>query len=137
MPPTSSATAELAGAPLRAVVEAAERAVAPGMTLGVAVLDLRTGELVQGSGGRPFYSASLAKLLVVVDMLDRRRSGGLVIAAADLELVERALRGSDDGAMNVLWGTYDGPGAIGRLADRLGLAATEPPDDETQWVRRW
>lgn len=119
---------------VRAVVDASERAIAPGMTLGVAVLDVSTGELVQGRyGTRPFMAASLSKLVLVVDMLDRRRTQGRAIAGSDLELVGRALSSSDDGAMNVLWVRYDGPGAIGRVAARLGLAATRAPSDPTQW----
>jgi beta-lactamase class A len=134
IPGTTSASADVPGAALEAVVDAAERAVPSGMTVGVAVLDLTTGELVRdGNGGREFFSASLAKLIVVVDMLDRRRSSGLVIPKSDLDLISRALRASDDGAMNALWGTYGGPAAIDRVADRLGLTGTEPPDDVTQW----
>jgi hypothetical protein len=116
------------------VVDAAERAVTPGMTLGVAVLDVSSGELVMGrDGGRQFFSASLSKLVVVVDMLDRQRAEGRAIAGADLELAGRALSSSDDGAMNVLWGRYDGPGAISRVATRLGLTATAPPDNPNVW----
>jgi hypothetical protein len=133
-PTTTSATAELAGAPVSAVVQAAERAAAPGMNLGVAVLDVSSGELIEGSNARrQVYSASLAKLIVVVDMVDRRRSNGVTITASDVDLVGRALRGSDDGAMNVLWGRFDGQGAVGRLSARLGLTGTEAPDDSTQW----
>jgi hypothetical protein len=133
-PTTTSAAAELAGPPVSAVVQVAERAAAPGMNLGVAVLDVSSGELVEGSNARrQVYSASLAKLIVVVDMVDRRRSNGLTITASDVDLVGRALRGSDDGAMNVLWGRFDGQGAIGRVATRLGLTDTEAPDDSTQW----
>jgi hypothetical protein len=120
--------------PVQAVVDATERAIGPGMTMGVAVLDASTGELVPGrSGNRPFMSASLVKLLVVVDMLDRRRTDGRAIAESDLELVRRALRSSDDGAMNVLWSRYDGLGAVGRLTARLGLSATRAPSDPSQW----
>lgn len=120
--------------PPSAVVEAAERAAAPGMVLGVAVLDVQTGELASGRhGARPFISASLSKLIVVVDMLQRRRTEGLVIDAAGLDLVGRALRGSDDAAMNVLWGRYDGHRAISRVAAALGLGATRAPADPTQW----
>jgi hypothetical protein len=104
------------------------------MTLGVAVLDVSTGELVEGRyGARPFMAASLSKLVLIVDMLDRRRMQGLAITEFDLELVARALRSSDDGAMNVLWGRYDGPGSMGRVATRLGLSASRAPVDSSQW----
>jgi hypothetical protein len=120
--------------PAQAVVDATERAITPGMTLGVAVLDVVSGEVVLGRyGNRPFMSASLAKLVLVVDMLDRRRADGRAIAESDLELVGRALSSSDDGAMNVLWGRYDGPGAVRRVAARLGLSATRAPSDASTW----
>lgn len=119
---------------VRDVVDAAEGAMPPGMTLGVAVLDVDTGELVEGRlGGRQFMAASLSKLIVVVDMFDRRRSEGREIAEADLKLVDRALSSSDDGAMSALWGRYDGLGAVRRVAGQLGLTATRPPDDHGEW----
>lgn len=120
--------------PPRAVVEAAERAAVPGMRLNVAVLDLTTGELVEGGNGRqPVYSASLSKLILVVDMLDRRRLDGIPIDESDFRLVGRALSRSDDGAMNALWSLFDGRGAIGRVAGRLGLTGTRAPSDQSQW----
>jgi hypothetical protein len=119
---------------MAAVVQAAEQTVPPSIALGVAALNLRTGDFAVGrDGGRQFYSASLVKLIVVVDMLDRRRLEGRPISDADLRLVARALSASDDGAMNALWGKFDGPGAIGRIAQRIGLTATQAPGDSSQW----
>jgi hypothetical protein len=120
--------------PMAAVVEAAERTMPPSITFGVAALNLRTGEFAAGRNGQQqFFSASLVKLILVVDMLDRRRLEGLPISEPDLRLVARALSNSDDGAMNALWGKHDGPGAIGRMAGRIGLTATRAPDDSSQW----
>jgi len=118
----------------RQVLAAAERVAGSGMSLGVAVLDVNTGELAVGrGGGQEFMSASLCKLLVAVDVLDRHRAEGRRLEPGDLELIERALSGSDDGAMNVLWGKYDGAGGIGRVAGRLGLTARLPPDSAETW----
>jgi hypothetical protein len=106
----------------------------PSIDFGVAALNLRTGDFAEGrSGARQFFSASLVKLIVVVDMLDRRRLEGMAISDADLRLVARALSASDDGAMNALWGKFDGVGAIGRVAGRIGLTATKAPGDPSQW----
>jgi hypothetical protein len=116
------------------MVAAAENAAAPGISLGVAVLDVHTGELAVGRGGeREFMSASLSKLMVAVDVLDRHRAEGRQPGPADLELIGRALSASDDDAMNVLWGKHDGAGAIGRVAGRLGLTARLPPDATETW----
>ena len=116
------------------LVTAAESAAAPGMTLGVAVLDVDTGELVLGrDGGRQFMSASLSKLILAVDVLDRHRAEGRSVDPAGLDLITRALSGSDDNAMNVLWGRYDGAGAVSRVAARLGLTATLAPESTDMW----
>ncbi|GAA3857665.1 hypothetical protein GCM10022243_24040 [Saccharothrix violaceirubra] len=54
-------------------------------------------------------------------------------SADDRELLVRALSLSDDSAMNALWDRHDGMGAITRVATRVGLVATSPPTDPTQW----
>lgn len=116
------------------VVAAAESAALPGMTLGMAVLNLHTGELAVGRGGeREFMSASLSKLIVAVDVLDRHRAEGRPLAPDDLDLIGRALSVSDDNAMNVLWGKHDGAGAIGRVAGRLGLTVRLPAGATGMW----
>lgn len=105
----------------------------PGTVLGVAVLDRNTGELATGaSAGVPMYSASLVKVIVAVDVLDRRRTG-LPVDDGDLALIRRALGPSDDDAMNALWTSFDGIGAIGRVAAALGLQDSRAPDDPSQW----
>lgn len=105
-----------------------------GATVGVAAIDLATGELAPGSGGeQTFDTASLAKLFLVVDMLARQRDGELTLGARDLRLVDDALVASSDPAMNALWTRYDGPGAITRVARSLGLEDTSAPEDPSQW----
>lgn len=118
----------------KALVAAAEGAAPDGMTLGVAVLDVNTGELVAGSDGeRRFMAASLTKLILAVDILDQHRAEGRPLDAEDRDLVGRALSSSDDNAMNALWGRHDGAGGVGRVADRLGLTASLPPGSAEMW----
>lgn len=118
----------------RSAVEAAQAAAAPATELGVAVLDRVTGETAVGDrGAEPFYTASLSKLVVAVDMLDRRRTESLVVTAQDLDLVRRALGPSDDAAMNALWTRFDGVGAAARVSASVGLAGTTAPADPSQW----
>lgn len=118
----------------RQLAAAAERAGRPGMTLGVAVLDVHTGEMALGRDGkREFMSASLSKLIVAVDVLDRFRAEGRRLDPVDRDLIDRALSDSDDGAMNVLWGKHNGVGAIDRVARRLGLTARISPDSAGKW----
>ncbi|MEJ2859986.1 serine hydrolase [Actinomycetospora flava] len=105
-----------------------------GATVGVAAIDLATGELAPGSSGeQTFDTASLAKLFLVVDMLQRQRDGELTLGARDVRLVNAALVSSSDPAMNALWTQYDGPGAITRVSQSLDLEDTSTPEDSSQW----
>lgn len=115
-------------------VSAAHAAAAPSTELGVAVLDRATGDIAAGTrGDEPFYTASVSKLVVAVDILDRRRSSGLDVFEDDLDLIRRALGPSDDDAMNILWTRFDGPGAAARVSSGLGLEVTSAPEALGQW----
>ncbi|HWO64969.1 MAG TPA: serine hydrolase [Umezawaea sp.] len=111
----------------------AEEAAGDSVDMGVAIMDLRTGALVGSGGDKPYYSASLSKLLLVVDVLDRRAAGDLDLSDEDLDLIDRALSYSDDGAMDVMWTRFDGMDAIDRVAQRVGMTGTHAPDDPSQW----
>jgi hypothetical protein len=118
----------------QAAVDAAQGAAGSATELAVAVLDRETGEVALGArGGEPYYTASLSKVLVAVDVLDRRRLDGLAVADADIALLNRALGPSDDNAMNALWSRFDGAGGIGRVSSRVGLTGTTGPRDPSQW----
>jgi len=138
LPPASAETTP-APPPLQrglaqAAVTAAEAKAAESTELAVAVFDRGTGELAVGArGNEPFYTASLSKLIVIVDVLDRRRLEGLAVTDDDLALFRRALALSDDSAMNVLWERFDGNGAPARVSARLGLGATSAPRRTGQW----
>ncbi|MEV6241232.1 serine hydrolase [Lentzea sp. NPDC051838] len=95
--------------------------------VGVAVMDLQTGQTMSQEGDKPFYSASLSKLILAVDALQQPLSDD------DQDLIHRALSASDDEAMDVLWTRFDGMDAIGRVAAEAGLTGTHAPDDPSQW----
>jgi hypothetical protein len=95
--------------------------------VGVAVLDLQTGQVISQEGDQPFYSASLSKLILAVDALQQP------LSADDQDLIHRALSASDDEAMDVLWTRFDGMDAIGRVAAEAGLTGTHAPEDPSQW----
>ncbi|MDX3663980.1 serine hydrolase [Streptomyces sp. ID05-26A] len=95
--------------------------------VGIAVLDLKTNQVVSEQGDQPFYSASLSKLILAVDALQQQLSD------EDQDLIHRALSASDDNAMDVLWTRFDGMDAIGRVAAEAGLTGTHAPDDPSQW----
>ena len=112
----------------RAAVAAAEGAAGGSTELAVAVLDRETGEVALGArASEPYYTASLSKVVVAVDALDRRRLEGLVVTDPDIDLLRQAIGPSDDGAMNALWSRFDGAGAAGRVSSRLRLPGTTAP----------
>ncbi|WP_082114524.1 serine hydrolase [Lentzea aerocolonigenes] len=95
--------------------------------VGVAVMDLQTGQTISQDGDKQFYSASLSKLILAVDALQQPLSDD------EQDLIHRALSASDDEAMDVLWTRFDGMDAIGRVAAEAGLTGTHAPDDPSQW----
>ena len=106
----------------QAAVNAAQEQASSPTELGAAVFDRSTDELAVGERGHErFYTASLSKLIVIVDVLDRRRTEGLQVTDDDLKLVARALGPSDDSAMSALWEKFDGAGAPARVSAKLGL----------------
>ncbi len=120
---------------LAAAVEAAESAAErDDVVVGVAVADRTTGQLARGHrGDRTFNAASLAKLVLAVDMIDRQERGALTLGDRDRRLLHAALNSSSDEAMNALWSSYDGPGAITRVAEGIGMVDTTSADDPSQW----
>lgn len=133
-PPAASAAPRVVRAQVREAVAAAESAAPASTEPGLAVLDRVTGELAVGArGDEPYFTASLSKLLIAVDVLHRHRVEGVAVDANDLDLIRRALGPSDDQAMNVLWVRFDGPGAVSRVAARLGLSSAAPPPTPSQW----
>lgn len=114
-----------------AVVDAVDRVV-PGSTVGLAVHDRRTGDTVVGARtDEPFYTASVVKLLIAVDVLrghDWRPPGGTT--GSDLTAM---LSASDDGAATRLWEEFGGTAVVERTARLVGLDATTPPADAEEW----
>lgn len=132
-PPAAPAPPAPTGA-AAAAVGAAESAVGPSTELAVVVLDRTTGEIAVGEQGREaFFAASLAPVVVAVDLLERRRTGDLELDERALQLIGRALGPNDEDAMDTLWSRYDGAGAAGRVGQRLGLTGTVAPESEDEW----
>jgi len=94
--------------------------VPPGVRAGYAVFDRETGRTVrQYRPHQVFRSASVVKILIALDHLERSRD-------VDPRL-RSMLRSSDDAAATALW-RRGGRGAIvERMARRMGLTDTRPP----------
>ncbi|HEV2784564.1 MAG TPA: hypothetical protein VGX25_34710 [Actinophytocola sp.] len=138
--PTSSAPASPSPQPNRqviprprprldpATVTAAVQSVQATATVGALVIDRATGaELVAVEPDRQFRSASLVKLLVAIDAVQR---------GAD-ERVRRQittmLRVSHDGIASALWSAGGGAELVTRIGAQLGLTGTAPPSPPGQW----
>ncbi|MEU6431889.1 hypothetical protein ABZ860_38820 [Microbispora sp. NPDC046973] len=99
--------------------------VPAGVTAGYAVVDVTTGRTVaQRQAHHRFRSASVVKILIATDYLERHRG---TIPAADMALLTPMLRGSDDDAATALWRRGGQGEIVRRMARRIGLTETSPP----------
>jgi hypothetical protein len=129
----TSPCASVAQRPDDAAVRAAHRAreaAGPGAVTSVAVVDLAgCAELAAVAPEEPFASASLVKLLIALDVLERSPEAP--------EETRRRLRlmlsASDDDVANELWSAGGGPEIVRRTAERLGLRGTRPPERPGLW----
>ncbi|TCO35966.1 hypothetical protein EV652_101854 [Kribbella steppae] len=102
-------------------------AVSDGVTAGIAVFDRRTGLFVQRhNADHRFRSASVVKLLIVLDYL-WDRAPAYDVPAADRTRLEVMLRSSDDDAASYYWDELGGAAIVDRMVQRLGLTHTAGP----------
>jgi hypothetical protein len=110
-------------APMRQAVLGVE----PNTTLGAVVFDRFTQhELLSLDADRQFRSASLVKLMIAIDELQRGAD------EAGRARVARMLSTSDDNIASALW-VKNGPDIVPRMAAQLGLQSTEAPEVAGQW----
>jgi hypothetical protein len=116
-------------------VKAVDALQVSGVQYGVAVLDRITGhETVGQEGDVGFYSASVIKLFVVVDLLHKAEQGELTLDANDQHDIQRALELSDDNAMDALWEDFDGPALVTEMIKLAGLHDTVlDTSDSGEW----
>jgi hypothetical protein len=101
--------------------------VEPNTTLGAVVYDRVTAQaLLSFNADRQFRSASLVKLMIAIDALNRGASD------TKREQIARMLSFSDDNIASSLW-VQDGPGIIKRVVSLVGLQHTEPPEQAGKW----
>ncbi|MEU8147806.1 hypothetical protein [Nonomuraea sp. NPDC048901] len=119
------AVACVAGPPAAASTDGVKPPTVPaGTTASWLVFDRKAGKFVATRNAhRKFRSASVVKILIAIDYLEKRKS----VPAADARLLKVMLRSSDDGAATTFW-NRGGKGAIvQRMARKLGLSDTAPP----------
>ncbi|HEX4100966.1 MAG TPA: hypothetical protein VHY21_10575 [Pseudonocardiaceae bacterium] len=110
----------------------AMHAVLPKVQDGFEVFDLQTGTvLTSNNAGQQFAAMSVVKLLIALDAL--ARDNWLIPDGATQQQIRQMLADSDDEIADGLWTAGGGPAIVTRMAGRLGLTGTQPPDDPGEW----
>ncbi|MQA09700.1 MAG: hypothetical protein GEU98_14330 [Pseudonocardiaceae bacterium] len=120
------------GAAISETVREAANSAVPGTEIGFAVYDRARNDTVASLGAsQPFYTASVVKLLIALDVLERN-DWRLPERHTRREL-SRMLARSDDGIASALWVRCGGAEIIERMGDHLALGDTGPPAEPGQW----
>jgi len=108
-------------------VAAASAVVPAGVVAGIAVFDRQSGTFTEEHNPTMrFRSASLVKLLIVLDYL-WHRGPDHAIPAAHRARLDAMLRSSDDAAATYFWRLGGSAAVVTRMVERLGLQDTAPP----------
>lgn len=122
----------VAAAVLVVPAPSAAAALPPGMTASYLMVDRQSGRTVAKDEHKQFRSASLVKVLIALDYLERLGPDA-EIPPADAELMRPMLRSSANDPASELWvrGGYEQ--VIYRMSAQLGLVDTDPPADRGMW----
>ncbi len=114
-------------------VSEAVTAASRGTSVGFVLYDRESGkELASLDADRPYYTASVVKLLIAIDEV--RSNGGWALPDADaVEDLTDMLEGSNDAIASAFWEQNGGNAIVTRTAALIGLSHTTPPADPTQW----
>jgi hypothetical protein len=99
--------------------------------VGIVVFDHQSGQpVLEHNADMRFSTASLVKLLIAVDLLDRRHGA---VGETESTQVHTMLSASDDDIADALWDEDGGPDIVTRAAELMGLTSTIPPANPEQW----
>ncbi|MGV9305988.1 hypothetical protein [Nonomuraea sp. NPDC003727] len=114
----------LAATPATLATAEVQPRIPPGTTAAYVVFDRVAGKIVAHRlAHRAFRSASVVKILIAIDFLERTARP----AGRDLASLKIMLRSSDDDAASALWDRGGKGQIITRMSRKLGLADTGPP----------
>ena len=105
----------------------------PADPVSIVVLDASGAELAAVGADETHWTASLAKLFVVQQLLERDEAGTVALDDGDLATMQRAVELSDDQAMNALWVEFGGSQLVTAAAQEFGLEDTAAPERAGQW----
>ena len=97
------------------------------------LLDRRTGRVVSGGDPAPFPIASVAKLFIADDLLERMSRQKAELSPQDRRGLEVMLRASDDFPANDFWVRDGRNDVIERVVTRYRLASTTAPYNGDWW----
>ena len=117
-----------------AVDEATAYAASQGVTAGIAIIDREFGtEVVNASASTAIRTASLVKLFIADNLLQRQRSGEFQLSEQDGALIESMLIFSDDSAAESLYSRFGQETMVIEVAQRYGLASLTPASPPAEW----
>jgi len=117
------------------IAAATALAAQAGTNVGIAVLDRQSDRLWTNGppATEPVWVASIAKLFIADNLLHRQQTGDLQLTLQDRQLLESALRLSDDGAADSLYYAYGTESMITEVATRYGLPNITPSNQAGEW----
>ncbi len=137
-PSAAERSAEVALELQAAVDEASAYATSQGITAGIAVIDRELGtEVVNAAAGTAVRTASLVKLFIADNLLQRQRSGEFQLSAQDAALIEVMLTSSDDSAADLLYERFGQEAMVIEVAQRYGLSSLTPASTPGEWELSW
>ncbi len=138
-----SATAEPTGTPVAeaevdfqaGIDEATAFAASQGIEVSIAVIDRELDdEAVNGAAAdTPIFGASLVKLFLADNLLQRQRAGEFALSAQDRSLLEAMLVSSDDAAADSLYSRFGGEAMVSEVAQRYRLPSVAPTAEAGSW----
>jgi hypothetical protein len=125
--PPALTTTPLVHHPLRDLSPAAAKYLATRAgPIGVAVVVPSQGRVYTTNGNKLFPMASVAKVAIMVTVLDRAIRESRDLTAWELALLEPMITVSDNAAATALWADVGGTEAVGTYLRSLGLTAIRP-----------
>ncbi|MDQ3717233.1 MAG: class A beta-lactamase-related serine hydrolase [Actinomycetota bacterium] len=115
--------------------EATAFASSQGIEVSIAVIDRELDdEAVNGAAAdTPVFGASLVKLFLADNLLQRQRAGEFGLSAEDRSLLEAMLVASDDAAADSLYSRFGGEAMVTEVAQRYRLPSVAPTTEAGLW----